>query len=76
MEEITSLFSAVNASKIVRQPLAGSDIASFYDLGVPLGEPYLEDNNYFWIHHSDADWIDVLVRSIVVDFVVPWRSSV
>lgn len=60
MQEVALLFGELNATELVRQPTAGSDIGLVQDLGVPLGDLYLVENNYFWFHHSDGDWMDVL----------------
>lgn len=60
MQEITSMLGAVNGTELNRQSSAGSDIDVVQDLGVPIGEPYQVANNYFWYHHSEGDWLNVL----------------
>lgn len=62
LQEVASLLGAVNGTVLNQQTGIGSDIQSFADLHIPLGEPYLEPNNYFWFHHSEGDWMDVLVN--------------
>lgn len=60
MQEITSMLGTVNGTILYRKANVGSDIDTFLDLGVPVGGPYLIPNDYFWYHHSDGDWVDVL----------------
>lgn len=63
IREIMGLFDTINATEVLNTTSAGSDIDVFQPTGVPLAEPYMVKNNYFWFHHSHGDSMNVLVST-------------
>lgn len=54
------LFGSIGATTVQPTDDAGSDIGVFAPLGVPIGEPLMVENNYFWFHHSQGDTMRTL----------------
>lgn len=65
LQEVTSLLGRIGATRVKRANDAGSDIGVFGSVGVPIGEPLMVKNNYFWFHHSNGDSMRVLVSLMV-----------
>lgn len=58
-QEVLKLFESINASTVVEQDGAGSDIAVFTGDGIPGASLYNDNEKYFWFHHTEGDTMNV-----------------
>ncbi|XP_068627663.1 carboxypeptidase Q-like isoform X2 [Battus philenor] len=57
--EILKLFESINASTLVEDDSAGSDIAVIIKTGVPGASLHNANERYFWFHHTEGDTMNV-----------------
>lgn len=70
--EILKLFTPID--KLEQTDYPGSDITLIVDKGVP-GASLLNDNErYYWFHHSEADTLNVLNMTDVIDCAAFWAA--
>ncbi|CAB3256708.1 unnamed protein product [Arctia plantaginis] len=58
-QEVLKLFKSINASTLIEQDGAGSDIAVFTGNGIPGASLYNDNEKYFWFHHTEGDTMNV-----------------